>query len=479
MLNSKLIRILSVLSNDELKQLEWFVKSVFYNENEHLIQLYVYLRKQAPAWNSEKLDRKKVWKKVFPATPFNELACRKLMSNLVLIIERFIINELSASKQANISRLFQFYNQRYLTKDAESCLREWEEMQQLTPIRNADFYQKQQEIEYNRMFIPSASMGIKSHSVVKEFIHTTDIQYIITQLQWQSVMLNNANVVSIEHHSPFITVILAQIEQDPKWLEIPAIYIYYHLYKMIEKPEESHFYDKLNEASQQYADYLSWTEWVYIASFLQNYCIRKSLAGETIFREKLHELYIQNLKKGLIFSYNRLKPNTFRNIVQTALECKKNEWALNFIKEYKDKLPEEEQESLVAYCTSLIYFEEKKFKEVLLHLNQAPKTADIFQELRVKVLRIKTFYELDDVDSMNAALDALKMHISRQETLSEFYKKRFKNFANFLYRICYLSEMEKEKWQKLHQELSVIGTNDFWDKEWILKKVAEKGRSKV
>jgi hypothetical protein len=382
MVNSKLIRILTVLSSDELKQLEWFVKSVFYNENENLTHLYAYLRKQAPTWNSDKLDRKKVWKKLFPNTPFNEVACRKLMSNLVLVIEKFIINELSASKRADISRLFHFYNNRYITKDAESSLKEWDEMQQLTPVQNADFYQAQMEIAYSRMFIPSASMGIKSHSYVTDYIHISDIQYIITQLQWQSVMLNNAKVIAIEHNSPFIAAILAQIEQDPKWLEIPAIYIYYHLYKMIEKPDELHFYDKLNEASQKYAAYLSWTEWVYIASFLQNYCIRQSLAGQEIFREKLHDLYAHNLKTGLIFSYNCLKPNTFRNIVSTAVECKKTQWALDFITEYKNKLPEDEQESLVAYCFALVYFEEQKFKEVLYHLNQAPKTADIFQELR-------------------------------------------------------------------------------------------------
>jgi hypothetical protein len=77
---------------------------------------------------------------------------------------------------------------------------------------------------------------------------------------------------------------------------------------------------------------------------------------------------------------------------------------------------------------------------------------------------------------MNAALDALKMHISRQETLSDFYKTRFKNFANFLYRICYLSEMEKEKWKKLYQELRETNPKDFYDKDWLLKKVIEKGK---
>lgn len=43
MINSKLVRVLTVLSNDELKQLERFIKSPFYNENENIIQLFIYL----------------------------------------------------------------------------------------------------------------------------------------------------------------------------------------------------------------------------------------------------------------------------------------------------------------------------------------------------------------------------------------------------------------------------------------------------
>lgn len=473
MTNSKLVRILSVLSNEELKQLERFVKSPFYNENENIIQLFIYLRKQSPEWNAEKLERKKVWKKIFGDLPFNEVSCRKLMSNLVQLVEKFAIKGLPTTKQKDISDLFNFYTQRYLTKDAEDCMQEWEQEQSLNVMQNADFYLQQIAIAKAKMLI---HLNAKDQTPPKFFLHTTDIQYIITQLQWQTVLMNNSAIFSFEYHSPFIPAILAQIEQNERWLEIPAIYIYYHLYKMMEQNSETYFYEKVNEASEKYAAYLSQDEWVYIASFLRNYCVRKVLSGDKAFNEKLHNLYIYQLKTGLLFNYNQLVPATFKNIVKVALACEKHEWATTFIHNYKQYLPEEDRNSLVAYCFANIYFAQKYYKKVLISLNEITKTDNIFRELDIKVLKIRTFYELQELEQMQAVLDSLKVHLSRQTTISEFHKTRHKNFANFLYRICHIPAMEKEKWLKLYAELKEMNDMDFLHKDWLMNNILEKAK---
>lgn len=474
MINSKLIRILTVLSSEELKQLERFIKSVFYNENEHIIQLFLYLRKQHPEWKEEKLERKKVWKKVYGDIPFNEVTCRKLMSNLVQLVEKFVIKGLPAAKQDDIADLYNFYIQRYLTKDAEDSMREWEQEQSLNMIQNADFYLKQIEIAKANMLQPNPSINPKDQHRAKNFLHNSDIQYIITQLQWNAVLMNNSAILYFEYKSPFIPAILAQIEADAVWLEIPAIYIYYHLYKMMEKESEPHFYEKVNEATEKYAAYLSRDEWVYIASFLRNYCIRKVLGGEKLFIPKLHALYIHQLKTNLLFSYNQIVPANFRNIVINALACEQYEWATTFVHTYKENLPEEERDSLVAYCLASIHFAQKNYKNVLVCLNEITKLDNIFRELDVKVLKIKTFYELQEFEPMQSTLDSLKVHISRQGSIAESYKTRYKNFTNFLYRIWHIPVMEQKKWQKLYAELAEMKESDFMQKDWLLEKIAEK-----
>lgn len=476
MTNSKLIRLLTVLSNEELKQLERFIKSPFYNENENIIQLFIYLRKQSPEWNAEKLERKKVWKKIFGDLPFNEVSCRKLMSNLVQLIEKFAIKGLPTTKQKDISDLFNFYTQRYLTKDAEDCMQEWEQEQSLNVMQNADFYLQQIAIAKAKMLIPTSSINLRTQIGPENFLHTTDIQFMITQLQWHTVLMNNSAIWSFEHRSPFIPAILTQIEANPTWFEIPAIYIYYHLYKMMEQNSEVDFYEKVSEASEKYAAYLSRDEWVYIASFLRNYGIRKFSAGDKSFASKLHALYSHQLESGLLFSYDKILPTTFKNIINVALACQKYEWATTFIQNYKENLAEEERDSLVAYCSASIHFAKKNYQNVFICLNEIVKPDNIFRELDIKVLKIKTFYELQEIEHLQAVLDSLKVYISRQTAIAEFYKTRYKNFANFLYRICHIPAMEKAKCQKLYAELQEVKYADFVQKDWLLEKIVEKGK---
>lgn len=200
------------------------------------------------------------------------------------------------------------------------------------------------------------------------------------------------------------------------------------------------------------------------------------MAGDKTFSEKLHNLYIYQLETGLLFNYNQLVPATFKNIVKIALSCEKYEWATIFIHNYKQYLPEEDRDSLVAYCFANIYFAQRNYKNVLVSLNEITKTDNIFRELDIKVLKIRTFYELQELEQMQAVLDSLKVHLSRQTTISEFHKKRFKNFTNFLYRICHIPVMEKAKWQKLYTELKEINDMDFLHKEWLMNNIMEKAK---
>ena len=139
-------------------------------------------------------------------------------------------------------------------------------------------------------------------------------------------------------------------------------------------------------------------------------------------------------------------------------------------------MAEEERDSLVAYCSASIHFAKKNYQNVFICLNEIVKPDNIFRELDIKVLKIKTFYELQEIEHLQAVLDSLKVYISRQTAIAEFYKTRYKNFANFLYRICHIPAMEKAKCQKLYAELQEVKYADFVQKDWLLEKIVEKGK---
>lgn len=412
--NSKLLRILKVMQESELKDIEKFVQSGFYNKNETIIQLFMYLRKQYPDWKAEKLEKRKVWSKIGNKEPFNEVNFRKTMSNLVQLIEKYIVTHLTFSPAQHHNNLLQFYEKHYLTKDAADVLKEWENNLYLTEINNREFFLEKAEWAKNKMLHP---MDDKQKQIaVIDFLKETDIAYIVTQLQWQTIKIANEGIVKSHHISPFWADTLANIEKNKDWLQIPAIYIYYHLYKMIQNEQETQYFEIVNTATEQYAQYLSREEWVYIGAFLRNYCIRQNLAGNLIFHQILFKLYQAQLKNGFIFSYNQLSALNFKNIVQAAIKCQEFEWANQFIVDYQGRLAEQERENLVLLCISLIAFAQKKYKIVLQKSNEIQRLTDIKLEIDVKMLRIKTYYELKEWEAMTSAVEALKMYLSRYST---------------------------------------------------------------
>lgn len=469
MKNSKLIRILKVMTEGELKELEKYLKSPLFNESETSKALFGYLRKQSPAWQAEKLDKQKIWRKIMKNEAYDEVRCRRMMSNLVQLIEHFAAIKITFTPQQFNENLFTFYNNRYLSKDATETFKTWEDDHYLQEVQSADFYFEKMKIGKSNIFAPSNAT--KKEEIIEEYLHTATTHFIITQLQWQAVLLSNANIYSYKQLSPFIPFLLHQIEQNPDWLQIPAIEIYYYLYKMLQDEAENNYYDKLNQKAQEHKALLYRDEKVYIGVFLQNYCIRKGLAGNSIFTHKLLQLYQQQLADGSIFSYNQLKSGTFSNIIKTAIRCEEHDWAESFIENYAIRLPEEEKENCTLYGLALIRFEQKKFKEALLLLNEIPKWFDIFREIDVKILRIRTFFELKEWESMTSAVEALKVFIFREKKFSSFYKNRFKNFANFLYRISQTADYETEKWQKLAENLHEIDTKEMHYKDWLMEKI--------
>ena len=64
--NSKAIEVLKSFSAKQLRRLEEFVASPYFNTNGEIIAFLQYLKQFAPRFVNKKLERKTVWKNIFP-----------------------------------------------------------------------------------------------------------------------------------------------------------------------------------------------------------------------------------------------------------------------------------------------------------------------------------------------------------------------------------------------------------------------------
>lgn len=473
--NTKLIRVLKVMKEEELKLLEKFIASPFYNESKILMAFYGYLRKLSPTWDSTKLEKEKIWKKLFPKEAYNDVRFRRFTSNLFQLVEQYIAHHCSFSETQQYVNWTQFYYTRYLEKEWQDTLKEWEGKHLLQSEQSENYYKTLQEIEMNKAIsrYDNNSQKVKT-DFLTPFLRATDVHFIVVQLKWHCVTASHTQNMKCDYQSPFLENILSQIEQDEYLRSIPAIYIHYLIYKIISEPHLVHFYEILVEyMKKHYPLYLTTDEWAYIAGYMRKYCTLQAHGGNKSFLKKQHELHISQLETGLIFNYGIIPAPLFRNIVSIALSLKEYEWVEHFIEKYQDYLDKEEKNNLVHFGISRLAFEMKNYPKCMQYLNLMEKSNDRTLEMQGRLLRLKMYYELGEFDILGTMVETVKVFIFREQTFSDYYKMRYKNFANFLLRMCNTSEFEENKWQRLKKDIQEFPDTEILQKEWLKEKVEE------
>ena len=91
MQQSKLFTLLSGLEAAEFRWLHKFLKSPFYNTNEKILNLFLYIKKYYPDLDSPKLAKEITFQYLFPKQQFQAQKMRKLMHELATLVEDFMV----------------------------------------------------------------------------------------------------------------------------------------------------------------------------------------------------------------------------------------------------------------------------------------------------------------------------------------------------------------------------------------------------
>lgn len=92
MKKSKLIVLLSALSEEELKQFYKFVRSPYFTNSEDVIRLFLQLRKYYPEFETKKVQKEFVFNKLFPEEQYIDIKMRNLMRKLTRIVEDYLLH---------------------------------------------------------------------------------------------------------------------------------------------------------------------------------------------------------------------------------------------------------------------------------------------------------------------------------------------------------------------------------------------------
>jgi hypothetical protein len=454
MKNAKLIDILKSFTKEECKDLSTFVEYAKVKENTSVHQLFFYLIKYYPEFAENKIEKVKVYKKLFPLKKYDENKLSKIMSELTKILEEYIITRQSKSNElSNKIQLLRFYNERNLEKHYKQIEKEIEKLLENIPIgvltQTLAYQYEEIRITHDLKTNDRDANYQKVYNVLTAF---TDAE----KLRWQN---------------------LSNISLFPKLKEDKNHTILYIVNKKIEtllntNNEQILFeileFFKVNNTKiedEQKRD---------ILYSLLYYCITQINSGNSIYYPITIDMFHSIETNKLILNYyNKIDLSTYKNYITISLKINKIDEAELFLEKYKKHLPDEIKEEVYSFNKALILFEKQNYSDVLDLLLHC-KFTDVFYKLNQRRLIIKTYYELLNTDStyfnsISDAITAFKKYLLSLRNIPENYILLNKNFLKFTDILLSKNKISKEEIKNLLEKLKNI--KHVSERNWIEEKI--------
>ncbi len=469
---SKLINLLKSFSKKEWNRLELFLSSPYYNRKESVLALFLLLKKTAPEFNTRRIEKERVFKKLYPKKKYKDLEMRLLMSQLVQLIEAFWVQEQFQSKPLSKEQLLlECVADRNLEKYFQQQLTTFGKQLEQYPKRGRDYFRSQyllREQAYQQaIFSQNRPVDTSLQSALDYF----ERYYLVVKLQYCCAALNRQNIVSVEYDLFLLEETLAIIETS-KFKDEILIAAYYHALHILLDRSAAHHFQLLSQlldttTNRQQLPNHDLRQLYYL---LVNYCIRQVKTGALNSYTALFDIYKAMLEEGVILTGDYLGANHYTNINKTALALKKYAWAKTFMEKYKEHLLPRQKRTIFHYNAALFHFAQAEYDQARDHMLDIDLDSPI-AHISYKKLLAQVYYELSETAPFLSLIGNFRVQLKRNQQMSESNKTAFRHFINFIAHLYRLKEGRKKSLKTL--EASIIQETPVLDKKWLLEKVLE------
>jgi tetratricopeptide (TPR) repeat protein len=231
----------------------------------------------------------------------------------------------------------------------------------------------------------------------------------------------------------------------------------------------------LVEALDIHGGQFSMTELYEMYSGALNYCIMRINQGSQKFLEEYHKLYKILIEKEIIFSASptgEISPWSFKNAILIALRLGNYEWSEDFIKNYQNKLPNDQRESAVSYNLALVYFYQKKYDRAT-QLLQKVEYEDINYNLDSKSMLLSMYYEQDEDEALISLMDSFKTYLYRHKDIAENRRMLYLNMMKYIRKLLKLNPGDKKEIAHIRKEMEDDRKVGIASEKWLLEKLVE------
>lgn len=463
MKKSQLLHILKTFSPKEIREMRKWLHSPAHNQRQDVIQLFEYFFEDNHINKEDFLDKATVFSWIFSKQTYDDAKMRQTMFFLLKTTEDFLVNQKLSKDEINKKIILaSVYRNRKLDKLFHKCIKQTEQLQENSSVQSEQFYINEYFLEKEKYeYFGKISRLPKNLQQVSDSL---DVSFLVGKLRQVCLMLSHQSVYQKEYDIGLLDKVLPIIESKD-FIKIPAIAIFYFIYKtLIDKEDEEHFFN-LKEQIKTNGHLFPLGEIRDIYLMAINYCIRRMNAGTPSFIREAFEMYRLGFEKEILIENKRLTRASFHNVVSIALKLKEYEWVQNFINDYQQYLKEEHREGFVYYSLARLHYEEKDYDKAMKLLVQEVHYDDIIISLSAKTLLAKMYYEQDEFDVLESLLESMRTYIQRKKVLV-YHKNNYKNILKYTKKLLKVTPYSSAKKEKLRTEITEA--TPLTEKDWLL-----------
>ena len=477
MKKSSLITILQSLNVSELKQLDKFMQSEYFQPNTRAYQLYQLLRKAHPNFDSKAIEKEMLFKKIFGKKEFNAGLLRNVASDLIAAMENFLAIE-SLKKDVLLQKRLarQSYISKKLFAEAEHNLKTTEVILSKRKKKVESEYFQFDYLQLYDWF--SLSFLEKYQGNLFKLYRKKDIQEVIgkldnyTLLEYSllvSEMTNSYRAHNKPYNAKFHVERIKLMLTHKEFLHPIIEYRLEHCLMLLTNSKD--LYKKVRKDFEQLESEMDDSLRIACLVELHSFASMFGWKGDKFFLNEVDELLGLREKLNLIIDDNgNINPIAFNNLVFRKINRDELNNALQFIKTYTPHLPEVNRTDTLNLSYAAVAFYKKDYSGALAILSTTQKPF-FTSEIIYRRLQIKCYYELGEWNSLVNMLENSRKFVENNTTkISPYVIESFKKFIE----IVQLLHKNHLKRATAHQKKisTIINSGAFFSEEkWVLEKL--------
>jgi hypothetical protein len=463
----KILEFYFALTPAQLKKLREFLDSDYFNNDKTLPALHDYLclyKQQQEDLDSESIDLEEIHRTIYQADKPNAGFVRVKLSRMLKLIARFVDIEFCTLP---IHNRIEVLNKLNLRKNYEYHIHQVFEEEQPDYKNNLYFLSKSMVYDdYNKYLFPSIGDNIELYKQnIQQFNYHFDAFFILHKLRTLCISLNDKKILNFNMEDTFTEELLGIIKSD-KYNEIIPIKLYKYLYRLL-NDEESYYEDYL-QLIKDNIDHFSYDDIIVFFTYANNYCIKKINESKTVYFTKMFELIQFRIDNQILLVQDEIQPRSFKNIVNTGIRVGATDWVYQFIQTYSKYLPKQEYDKAYHFNMAFYQFEMKQYSKTIAHLSKV-EYDDLFYGFNVRLLLLKSYFELREFETLEHLLKSFKTFINRKKGINELYKKGHLNLIQLVHKLTNTHPRDKKKLGIL--KLSIEQIRPLAEIAWINEKI--------